>query len=1186
MDGWNGRVCKNPAANTYCVGHHSYPGEMIAERRDLPFEQENAGACCSKLKQIPPCIYSLNAFGPKQLTAFADPPDFFKDGTTRLLWDLPPATVSVWPYEEMYGDDVKKEGGTFDYDLRLEKAKEFFADVASNRSLIFYYANYSNPLNTEDQRRYAVVGLSRVKKVGDIKFYENTSESVRERYGGGFIWQCDVTSHYPDEGLRLPYHLYLDRPEVLEKFAFFPDNPRNFKFGSRRVSDDDALDLVERFLEIANTLREAGDKSEDWAVRAAWLQQLIAELWESRGLYPGMAKILDVLGFTHAIPFWKQQVLKGKEKETRDAIFDFLDKKEPVPGLKVPDAVAKGVIRQWQLREDDERLLLREVFPRIDLHADQIRKVLSPERSGNAIYAPLAAIAGNPYLLSENFVGNGPDDVISFNKVDHGTYPSPELGGEALAATDDWRRLRGLCVEQLKREDKHAFVSAAQVIHEVNHKLSFLPEWKRAQFTERYLAVDEEELSAAITFRDHDGKKYLYWKPVYEDEREIERQVRSLTNRPDITFKSPVTESHWRDYLFDPDSVLAAKNPKEYEAAIEGQVEVCRKVFVRPVCVLSGAAGTGKTRVIRALIQAIEKAHGTGTSFQLLAPTGKAADRIREATGKPASTIHSFLAKLGWLNENMTFKRAGGKQEDRTTTYIVDEASMLDLGLAATLFRAINWKTVQRLILVGDPNQLPPIGRGRVFADVINWLRADRTDCIATLHTNFRQMENRLEDRGTGIVDLASLYVSTQLQAEDDEGTKARAEDMLRRVQEGGDVDKDLRVIYWNTPDDLAAKLVSIVVADMEADTGQRLDKARPFELWRLAAREEGGQRQRPEYLQIMSPYRGEQYGTDNLNLVVQRHIQGIDRKRAAGSDVKMLDGVMLFDKVIQVRNRPRSDPLWAWNTKTRGNEKVEVFNGELGFVKPHGLDGDKWKSGFFQLRQLQVAFARKEHLWVGYGGKADKVEDNLELAYAISVHKSQGSEFERVYFVVPRSKMALLSPELFYTGVTRARRHCTLLVEQDVSPLLAMRRRENSHLIRINSSLFTFRPLKDELLSRRGWYEEGKVHRTLTGDMVRSKSEVIIANMLFEREIPFEYEIPIYAPDGTFYLPDFTITWNGEKWFWEHWGLMNEDEYRNHTQTKIDWYNKHYPGRLVETTESTQLSGDADQLIQTYFAG
>ena len=124
-----------------------------------------------------------------------------------------------------------------------------------------------------------------------------------------------------------------------------------------------------------------------------------------------------------------------------------------------------------------------------------------------------------------------------------------------------------------------------------------------------------------------------------------------------------------------------------------------------------------------AFIQAIEKAHGVGTSFQLLAPTGKAADRLRDRTGKEAATIHSFLAKHGWLNDNFTFKRTGGQREEAITTYIIDEFSMLDLPLLATLFRSINWKAVQRLVFVGDPNQLPPIGTGRVFADLMDWLR-------------------------------------------------------------------------------------------------------------------------------------------------------------------------------------------------------------------------------------------------------------------------------------------------------------------------------------------------------------------------------------------------------------------------------------------------------------------------------
>jgi exodeoxyribonuclease V alpha subunit len=736
-------------------------------------------------------------------------------------------------------------------------------------------------------------------------------------------------------------------------------------------------------------------------------------------------------------------------------------------------------------------------------------------------------------------------------------------------------------VDRFHRESRHIFIPARTLIYDINHKLSYLPEWKKHQYTEKYLTVDEEELAKALVFRDLDGQKYVYWKPVYDDERDIERAVRQLAGRANIPLQAPVTEGSWRTWLTDNDSVLAKKAPKDYKDAIAGQVEVCQKVFLRPVSVICGAAGTGKTRVIDAIIKAIDKGHGAGTSFQLLAPTGKAADRIRELTGKQASTVHSFLAKLGWLNPNLTFKPAGGRREDSFQTYIIDEASMLDLELAAALFRAIKWQSVQRLIFVGDPNQLPPIGIGKVFADLIEWMREEQPESIAELKTNIRQMENRVTGQGSGILSLAGLYVHEALGV-DNEENKVHAEQLLAKVQKSGDVDKDLHVVYWKDPDHLAKVLEARFIADVEKDSGRKFDRDKPYQAWGEACEDDEG-RQRPEYLQVVSPYRGELLGTDHLNTVLQKLLQPYARK-AAGESQRSLNGIMVFDKVIQTRNRHKSDLAWAYNCETRKTERIELFNGELGFVKLHGFDKGKLNEPKFRLERFQVVFARKEKMWVNFLYK-EEVEENLELAYAISVHKAQGSEFERVYFIVPKHKAALLSPELFYTGLTRAKRHCTLFVEEDISPLLSMRRKEKSHLLGINSSLFEFRPLADALLNMQGWYEEGKLHQALAGLMVRSKSEVIIANMLSERDISFKYEIPLTAPDGTFYLPDFTITWNGERWYWEHWGLMQKEEYRNHRDTKKRWYEKFFPGRLVESSESPTLSADADALIKKFFS-
>lgn len=1189
--GWDGYICNNPKANVYCVGQYSTPGEMIAENRKLDKEVAVKSKHCSQVKDlIPPCVYSINAFGTERIRAYTDPPDFFKGEAKSIEWELPQATICTWPYELMYLDEVKKGKG-YDNNRRMELAKAYFEQFEVEKSLVFYYANYSNPLNISDERKYVIVGISRLKKIGPVRYYADCSSNIKERYANGQAWLRDITSCYPDQGFRIPYHLYMDKPDKLEKISFYPDNARLFKYGTREISDDDALSLIEGFLDVTSNLKEIGDSSEDWDIRISWLQSLIAELWNSRGLYPGMANILDYLRFRSAIPYWKQEVADGNEVSGKDQIFRLIGGKcEDITGLDIEAKDLKNVRRQWMLKDETERVLLGEVFPRYDIETFQIKAILSDSRAENGIYSSLEEIAQNPYLISEEYIGNDPDDFVSFNKIDHGIFPLPNLGGKNLAEVDDPVRLRALCVEQLRKEGKHTFLSAKQIIHSINHKLSFLPDWKRHQFNERYFGVDEEELSGALVFRKQLDSLYVYWKPIYEMEREIENDIREMAGRPDIKFKFPVTSQHWQNYLTDPNSDIAKAAPDEYRKVINNQIAVCQKIFVRPISVLSGGAGTGKTTVIKSIIQAIEKAHGSGSSFKLLAPTGKAADRLREATGKEASTVHSFIASVGWLNPNYTFKKAGGSRVDSYQTIIIDEASMLDLQLSATLFKAIDWQCVQRLILVGDPNQLPPIGRGRFFADTIDWLKLASVENLGILRDNIRQMENRIKNQGQSILDLAEIYMQENSCSSFE--LKAKAEVMLKKVQEGGQIDKDLDVVYWNGPEELADKLIEKVISDMQTDTNEEFNPERPFELWNKASCKGESKLRRTDYLQIITPYRSELFGTDYLNSSIQHHIHAISNN----SDGRELEGIRLFDKVIQIKNRTKSNPIYGYNINTRKPQQVDVFNGELGFVKPHAFDGKKWKTSFYRLDKFQVVFSRKENIWVGYGHGLGKnpegrwiaeqnVAENLELAYVISVHKSQGSEFDRLYLIVPKNKTTLLSQELFYTGVTRAKKHCTVFIEEDISPLLEMRKKHRSDIMQINSSIFCFAPLPEDILNFRPWYEDTKIYSTLTDYLVRSKSEVIIANMLSERGITFKYEEPLYAPDGTFYLPDFTIVRKGRVYYWEHWGLLDNKDYVNHMDTKKDWYKQHFPGQLIESYERTDITDQARMLIESHLA-
>jgi exodeoxyribonuclease V alpha subunit len=1191
MEGWNGHVCKVPAANTFCVGHHSYPGDQIRVSRDLDWEVANAGLSCARKTELPPCVYSINAFGKETIGAYADAPDWYP-ANERVTWDLPPSTVCIWPFEQMYGPEVRNTGGgqQYDYDKRRAGAESYFEQIEANSSLVFYYSNYSNPFSEDDAQRYVIVGVSRVKSVGKMRNYTDMTPEDRKKYGGGFVWGLDLTSHYPDEGLRLPYHRYLDRPEEAERFIVVPPNPRNFKYATRQFDDDDALEIIEALIKSVSTLKEMGDSSEDWDARLDWLHSVVAELWAQRGLFPGLPPILDHLAIPKAIAFFKQRTEAGDELQAKRAIFEFLagDSSEEA-ALGLTETEKRSARRQWALREDDEQAFIRDVLVRFAITKDQIAKILDPRREAYGITSSFTEVGENPYILAEQFVGENADDTISFAKIDHGALPAPDLGGEALADVDDWRRLRSLCVDQLKAGQSDVFVSARQLIHDVNHRLSFYPEWKRHQFTERYLEVDRESLEPALQLRKEASALWVYLRQAFDDERLIESTLRDLAARTNIVFRTPVTSAHWSEYLRDPRTPLASSAGDEYAKAVASQAQACADLFPSPLCVLAGEAGTGKTTVVGALLRAIERTEGAGSSFQLLAPTGKAAERLRERTGRKGqtATVHSFLAKRGWLNDNLTFKRSGGQREQSITTYIIDESSMLSLELMAALFRAINWNSVQRLILVGDPSQLPPIGRGRVFADTIDWLRS--VGVVGELSINVRQMENRALARGTAILELADAYVR-QPPAIQDRGDNdtADAERILKRVQEGGDVDKDLRVVYWRGGEDLGVKLIELFTSDVAAEIGDA--PASGFKFWRAAFHDYA----RPDLYQVLTPYRGEEFGTESLNAAFQELVQGRSR-----GEMRVIDGsgIALNDKVIQVRNRPPSNPIWAWSWSANRADQVEVYNGELGFAKPHSFDSKYLSWSKFRPEHCQVLFSSKPDYAVGYGRALGKradgkwlpredIDENLELAYAVSIHKAQGSEFDRVYFVVPKHKQALLSRELFYTGLTRAARHCTLLIEEDISPLLSMRRLEKSRLLRINASLFSFQPVPDELRVLGPWYAEGKIHSTLTDYMVRSKSEVIIANLLSSREIPFEYETPLYAADGTFYLPDFTIRWHGQNWYWEHLGRLDEDEYRNHWETKREWYDLHFPGRLVTTVDTGNLTKNATELIRTHFTG
>lgn len=389
--------------------------------------------------------------------------------------------------------------------------------------------------------------------------------------------------------------------------------------------------------------------------------------------------------------------------------------------------------------------------------------------------------------------------------------------------------------------------------------------------------------------------------------------------------------------------------------------------------ILTGGPGTGKTTVIKAMISIF---NAIGLKVVLAAPTGRAAKRMSEATSEEAKTIHRMLEMERTAEGTIRFGR-NAKTPLSEHVVIVDEASMIDLSLMATLVRAL--RRGGRLILIGDADQLPSVGAGNVFADLIS------SGAIKTVRLTeiFRQSKESLIVTNAHKINAGEPPMLTV-------------------------TDKDFFFVRRERESDIAEAIASLVT--------ERLPKAY-------------GKSIKSE-IQIITPSRKGVGGVENLNTTLQGYINPPGKFKKE----KHIHGTLFRegDRVMQVVNN--YDIEW----EKGGVCGVGLFNGDIGVIQTISLNEEHMVICFDD-RIVEYPFENLEE---------------LELAYAITVHKSQGSEYPVVIVPMYHCPPMLMTRNLLYTAVTRAKRMVILVGRSDIP----------GKMVANNSEIKRYTTLKDKI--------------------------------------------------------------------------------------------------------------------------
>ena len=551
---------------------------------------------------------------------------------------------------------------------------------------------------------------------------------------------------------------------------------------------------------------------------------------------------------------------------------------------------------------------------------------------GQKLYS---VIQNNPYQLADDIQG------VGFKIAD-------EIASRVGIFTDsDYRIKSGLFYALLQASGNgHTYLPEAELLHNASELLSV-----ETGRMEKHLM--DLQMEKKLVVKEKDGERIVYPAQFYYMELNTARMLHDLN----VHSKIPAQQIRTRLLKLteqDPFPLDELQEQAVYEAVSHG------------LLIITGGPGTGKTTTINTIIRYFEQEE---MEILLAAPTGRAAKRMSEATGRESKTIHRLLELTGIPAGDSGAESAGesrleGMHFERNEenpleadVIIIDEMSMVDISLMHALLKAVTVGT--RLILVGDVNQLPSVGPGNVLRDMIESGKFP----VVKLTKIFRQAA-----QSDIIVNAHKINAGEQVPL-----NKRSRDFLFIRREHPADIIKDMMVLIKD-------KLPDYVHAPMEE-------------------------------IQVMTPMRKGALGVEQLNRLLQERFNppGPSKKEKEAGGTVFRTG----DKVMQIKNNYQL----AWEVRNRyvipAKTCEGVFNGDIGIVREINHFAETLEVEFDEGRRAEYSFRQLEE---------------LELAYAITIHKSQGSEYPAVVIPIYPGPRMLMTRNLIYTAVTRAKA-CVCLV-------------------------------------------------------------------------------------------------------------------------------------------------------------